>query len=284
MAQNALLGIRRSSKCIWAKVEELSKAYEPSEEGWYFVDGVAKVWDGEKWRRFKFEYPPGRYAISGEPHYWDGAEWDVDASSGADESEPGFKQDWEYALEDWEVKEQSEFEPLKNIIKQDWEYKHANPITKEDYVFRTLAEEIEFANSGQSVKRSAPNPQLDSQDYATKLTSRGKDTGNSLLGCLMMILLPLIFIFTFFGAYAGFNTGGTWGKLFAIFCIVLFIGVFSQFSFFQAYIGGTFTIGGIGMVLTSFFESSDSLRLLSFGLVMGLIGTYFLWKMFDNEQ
>ena len=231
---------------------------EPSEVGWYFVDGVAKVWDGENWRRFKFQYPPGRYVISGKQHYWDGAEWDVDASSGADESEPGFK--------------------------QDWEYKHENPITKEDYVFRTLAEEIEFENSGQSVKRSAPNPQLDSQDYATKLTSRGKDTGNSLLGCLMMILLPLIFIFTFFGAYAGFNTGGTWGKLFAIFCIVLFIGVFSQFSFFQAYIGGTFTIGGIGMVLTSFFESSGSLSMLGFGLVIGLIGTYFLWKMFDNEQ
>ena len=231
---------------------------ESFEADWYLVEGVARVWDGEKWRRFKWAEAPGWYYFQNVSHYWDGAEWDVDASSGADESEPRFKQDWEYVYE--------------------------NPITKEDYVFRTFAEEIEFENLGQNVKPPAPNPQFESKDYVTKLTSRGKDTGNSLLGGFMMILLPLIFIFTFFGAYAGFNAGGIWGKLFAIFCIILFIGVFSQFSFSQAYIGGTFTIGGTGMVLTSFFESSDSLSMLSFGLVIGLIGIYFLWKMFDNER
>lgn len=142
---------------------------ESFEEDWYLVEGVARYWDGEKWRRFKWAQAPDWYDFQGVSHYWDGAEWDVYASSGAYEPKPKFKQDWEYALEDWEVKEQSEYERLENKIKQDWEYEYENPVTKKDSVFRTLAEEIEFEKSSQGVKPSKNNSQLGSQDYATKL-------------------------------------------------------------------------------------------------------------------
>ena len=42
---------------------------------WYLIDGVARVWDGEKWRRHKWSEPQGWYEFQGKEHYWDGNEW-----------------------------------------------------------------------------------------------------------------------------------------------------------------------------------------------------------------
>lgn len=51
---------------------------EPFEADWHFVDGSAKVWDGEKWRRFKWAEAPGWYDFQGVSHYWNGTDWEYD--------------------------------------------------------------------------------------------------------------------------------------------------------------------------------------------------------------
>lgn len=42
---------------------------------WYLVDGVAKFWDGTRWRRFKWQEPPGVYELDGVNYYWNGIKW-----------------------------------------------------------------------------------------------------------------------------------------------------------------------------------------------------------------
>jgi hypothetical protein len=42
---------------------------------WYLVDGEAKFWDGTRWRRFKWQEPPGVYELDGTEYYWNGESW-----------------------------------------------------------------------------------------------------------------------------------------------------------------------------------------------------------------
>lgn len=46
-----------------------------SKSDWYIVNGVARWWDGEKLRRFKWTEPKGWYQFQGENYYWDGKNW-----------------------------------------------------------------------------------------------------------------------------------------------------------------------------------------------------------------
>lgn len=46
-----------------------------SKSDWYIVNGVARWWDGEKLRRFKWTEPKGWYQFQEVDHYWDGENW-----------------------------------------------------------------------------------------------------------------------------------------------------------------------------------------------------------------
>ena len=52
-----------------------------SKPDWYLVDGVAKFWDGEKLRRFKWTESEGWYEFQGVSHYWNGIHWNDEISS-----------------------------------------------------------------------------------------------------------------------------------------------------------------------------------------------------------
>ena len=52
----------------------MNSSIEPQEgeSDWYLVDGVAKYWDGDKFRKFIFNFPVGWYDFQGNVLYWDG--------------------------------------------------------------------------------------------------------------------------------------------------------------------------------------------------------------------
>ena len=45
------------------------------DSGWYIIEGKAKYWDGETWRKNKFNQPPGEYQLQNGAMRWDGTDW-----------------------------------------------------------------------------------------------------------------------------------------------------------------------------------------------------------------
>ncbi|MCX6427401.1 MAG: hypothetical protein NTU82_04520 [Actinobacteria bacterium] len=242
-----------------------------SKGAWYLVNGVARFWDGKEWVDFDWDFEPGWYEFQGLNHYWNGIDWETDTPIESEEPKPKFKQDWEYELGGFEEKEIVNVKALGFEVKQDWEYS----------TWRESATLEDGGSEATAMDSEIIEPQA---NQVEELSSLGKDMGNSFLGCLIIILVPLIVVFLIAGIFAGTNVGGAAGYAFAIICFLLFVGVSSQIPYLQALFGWSFISGGIGFVLISFIEPGDSKSKFSFGLIMGLTGVYFLGKLLGDKR